>query len=315
MGTEQEVKQTLSPAKIRQELKKTQASLENWAAEWKREGAYTLMVLNEKGGVGKSSIVLHMGAALALLGFRVVMVDADPARGNLTKRVGLEHEPGLYNLIARQMSFLDVLRSVPPTVYAPDAQITSGEDGSRYLTSGGELFIVPSNPETSAIPNVLGSNLLAIRDRFSELLGWAQFVIFDTSPAPSTLHTAIYLAADGVIIPTHCSYLSLEGMTETVVAQQMVQAHRLETGLGSIKLVGIVPTCYRDNTVAHEIGVRQMRESYRQFVWNSIPLRTMWEQAEWKAEALYRYAPMSEAALEAWALMLRFSRALKERGE
>lgn len=312
MGTEQDVKQSLTPAQVRGAMRTIRAELVEWARNWKRESAYTLMILNEKGGVGKSSLVLHIGSALALLGFKVVMVDADPARGNLTKRVGLTHEPGLYDLIVRGADFANVLRYVEPVVYASDNEITDEGDVSPVLKSGGQLYLVPSNPETSAIPNVLGSNLFAIQERFQELITWADFIIFDTSPAPSTLHTAIYLTADGVIIPTHCSYLSLEGMTETVAMQQIMQAERTQNGLGNIKLLGIVPTCYRDNTVAHEIGVRQMREHYRQFVWNSIPLRTLWEQSEWKAEALYRYAPNAEATLEAWALVNRFAKATKE---
>lgn len=309
MSTEEEVKQTLSSAQVRGLITEIRAELGGWTQRWKREGAYTLMVLNEKGGVGKSSIVLHVGAALALLGFRVVIVDADPARGNVTKRLGFAHEPGLYNLIVRGDGFHDVLRYVSPERYAADNDI---QDDS--LVSGGELYLVPSNPETGAIPTVLGSNLFAIQERFQELINWAQFVIFDTSPAPSTLHTAIYLTADGVIVPTNCSYLSLEGMTETIVTQQIVKAQRQENQLGDLKLLGIVPTCYRDNTVAHEIGVKQMREKFRQFVWNAIPLRTLWEQAEWAAETLYRYAPNAEATMEAWALVRRFARTLKEQG-
>lgn len=315
MATEQDVKQSLTTAQVRATLAQLRADLKLWASEWRRDRAYTLMVLNEKGGVGKSSIVLHIGSALALLGFKVVLVDADPARGNLTKRVGLEHEAGMYNLIVRGESFTDVLRYIPPSVYSPDVDIIVDADGLEGLKNGGQLFLVPSNPETSAIPNVLGSNLFAIQERFEELVEWAHFIIFDTSPAPSTLHTAIYLTSDGVIVPTHCSYLSLEGMTETVVEADRVRATRLENNLGHLKLLGIVPTCYRDNTTAHEIGVRQMREKYRPFVWNSIPLRTLWEQAEWNTEALYRYAPNAEATMEAWALVGRFTKAIKERGE
>ena len=75
-----------------------------------------ITLLNEKGGVGKTTLATHIAAGLAFRGFRVVLVDADP-QGHATVALGLPKEPGLYDLLVRDAPFKSVLRFIPAQVY------------------------------------------------------------------------------------------------------------------------------------------------------------------------------------------------------
>lgn len=75
-----------------------------------------ITLLNEKGGVGKTTIATHIAAGLAVRGMRVLLVDADP-QGHATVSLGLQKEPGLYDLLVRDATFKSVLRFIPPKAY------------------------------------------------------------------------------------------------------------------------------------------------------------------------------------------------------
>src|SRR5690242_15083890 len=94
-----------------------------------------ITLLNEKGGVGKTTLAVHIAAGLAARGERVVLVDAD-AQGHATVMLGMSNEPALHDLLVREASFKDTLRFVAPEVYAP------------YGESKGQLFLLPGDTET-----------------------------------------------------------------------------------------------------------------------------------------------------------------------
>ena len=77
-----------------------------------------ITLLNEKGGVGKTTLAIHIAAGLSLRGYTVVLVDADP-QGNATTALGLAKEPAVHDLIVRNASWRDSLRTVHPDVYSP----------------------------------------------------------------------------------------------------------------------------------------------------------------------------------------------------
>jgi chromosome partitioning protein len=256
-----------------------------------------ITLLNEKGGVGKTTLATHIAAGLAVKGHRVILVDSDP-QGHATVMFGLPKEPGLYNLLVRDTAFRDTMRFVPPEQY----QIPG-----RTVT--GQLFIVPSNIETRNIANSI-SDAFAVSDRIDELEDIIDFVIFDTSPTPSLLHGSIYLATDFIIYPTKCEYLSFDGLVESIKHREAAQVHRDRWNLGPIEVLGIVPTMYRKQTVEHSENLKELRRQFGDLVWPPINQRTIWTEAVTMRQPVFAIGPETKAAAEALALVDRVLGAL-----
>ena len=177
-----------------------------------------ITLLNEKGGVGKTTLSTHLASYLALQGHKVILVDADP-QAHATVTLGISKSSGFYDLMVRDDSFQSVLRMVSPEVYEIVGQEVKGA-----------LYLVPSNVETRNIANSI-SDAFAIAEKFREVADFVDFVIFDTSPTPSLLHGAIYIATDAIVYPTKCEYLSFDGLVESMKHRTQAENHRKRWGL------------------------------------------------------------------------------------
>lgn len=256
-----------------------------------------ITLLNEKGGVGKTTLATHIAAGLAVRGLRVALVDADP-QGHATVMSGLAKEPGLYDLLVRDMPFKDVLRFIPAEQYQIPGQPMTGR-----------LFVIPSNIETRNIANSI-SDAFAVHDRFHELDNAIDYVVFDTSPTPSLLHGSIYLATDAIIYPTKCEYLSFDGLVESIKHRQAAQAHRDKWNLGDIQVLGIIPTMYRHQTVEHSENLKELKKQFGDLVWPPVMQRTIWTEAATMRQPVFALAPDTKAASEALAMVDRIRKAL-----
>lgn len=252
-----------------------------------------ITLLNEKGGVGKTTLSTHIASYLALQGKKVVLVDADP-QAHATVTLGIAKSSGFYDLMVRDDPFQSVLRMVSPEVYdLPDQE------------PKGALYLVPSNVETRNIANSI-SDAFAIVEKFQEVEDFVDVVIFDTSPTPSLLHGAIYIATDAILYPTKCEYLSFDGLVESIKHRSQAESHRKRWGLQPIHLLGIVPTMFRGKTVEHSENLDEMKKMFGKAVWNPIPLRTIWTEITRMHSMVWTVAPGSQAAADAMALGQRF---------
>lgn len=255
-------------------------------------------LLNEKGGVGKTTLAIHIAAGLAIRGHRVVLADADP-QGHATLSLGVNKAPGLYDLLVRGAAFKDVLRVAPPDIYQiPD------------YPPKGQLLVIPSNVETRSIPIQI-SDAFAVEDRFRELESVVDIVIFDTSPTPSLLHGSIYLATDAIIYPTKCEFLSFDGLIESLTHRDMIQPTRDRWGLSNIEIMGIVPVMYRSATLVHQENLNKLKAKFGKLVWPEISMRTTWAEASTVGQLVYRFAPESSATREIWELVDRVETTLE----
>lgn len=247
-----------------------------------------ITLLNEKGGVGKTTLATHVAAGLTIRGNRVVLIDAD-AQGHATTSFAMPKEPGLYNLLARDAEWENELR-VPLS-----ETITKG-------TLQGDLYVLPSNVETRVIPMVIDDALL-LRERVAELE--ADYVVIDTSPTPSMLHAMIYFTTDYILYPTECEALSLDGLNGSIAHMRAINKQRVANGMPEIQLLGIQPTMYRTNTNAHDEGLRLLTSTFKRQAFPAIPQRTIWVEGAWARQMLFAYAPDHEATIEASALVER----------
>jgi chromosome partitioning protein len=167
-----------------------------------------IAVINQKGGVGKTTTTVNLGAALAYMGRRVLLLDMDP-QANLTvhvdKRPDLEGNT-LTNLLIEDQK-LDTL--VQPTGLP-------------------NLFVVPSDTSLAGVEQVLANRigretiLREALDAFAAATNY-DFVLFDCPPSLGVLSANALVAADWVVIPMQAEYLSLQGMAKLLEVIQLVQ--------------------------------------------------------------------------------------------
>ena len=253
--------------------------------------------LNEKGGVGKTTLATHVAAGLAIRGSRVILVDADP-QGHATVAMGLPRDAGLYNLLVRQEAWADVMHRIPEAIFEVEEEEVKGE-----------LYLVPSNAETRAIPLMTSDGMVVLK-RFHELKDSVDVMIVDTSPTPSLLHASIYMATDYIIYPTECEYLSLDGLVQSLQHKETIQPTRNQWGLDSLEVMGIVPMKYRSTTVLHNQNLARLRKRYGDLVWNPITLRTIWGEASLVRRPVFHLAPNSKATEEIWDVVNRVQEAI-----
>lgn len=256
-----------------------------------------ITLLNEKGGVGKTTLATHFAAGMALRGKRVILVDADP-QGHATVVLGLPKEPGLYDLLVRGKQFKETLRFVSPDVYEIPGQPVEGQ-----------LFVLPSNVETRSIVNHV-SDAFAVRRRLREIESAIDLVIVDTSPTPSLLHGAIYLATHAIVYPTKCEYLSFDGLMESLRHREEADLHREELKLNRIANLGIIPMMYRSATMEHRDNLADLQEQFGDLVWEPVKMRTVWTEAARIRRCIWNFAPDAEAASDAMRLVEHFEEEL-----
>ena len=254
-----------------------------------------ITLLNEKGGVGKTTLSTHIAAGLAIQGKRVLLIDTD-AQANAGTSLGIPETGGLYQLIVKDAEWRDVLA-------VPSREKWGGENSS------GSLWVVPSNIETRAIP-MLVSDVSILRDRLEEIAVQVDVCVIDTSPTPSMFHSMIYVASDYMIYPTQAEILSMYGVAKSVSHLTQIKNTRPMLGMPSTKLIGIQPMMYAANTLAHQHGLNLIREQFKALVWDPIPARTIWREASFSQKTLFAYAPDSPATQETWALIERVNRGI-----
>jgi len=167
-----------------------------------------IAVINQKGGVGKTTTTVSLAAALARKGFRILMLDLDP-QANLTvhvdKRPDLEGQT-VTNLLVEDGKLADL---VQPTTLE-------------------NVFVVPSDASLAGVEQVLANRIgreTILREAL-EVYPDAEtfdFVIFDCPPSLGVLSANVLVAADKVIIPMQAEFLSLQGMAKLLEVIQLVQ--------------------------------------------------------------------------------------------
>lgn len=261
-----------------------------------------ITLLNEKGGVGKTTLSTHIAAGLALRGRRVVLVDADP-QGNATTAVGLDKQPMFYDLCVRNAEWKTALRHIHPQVYSPP----------NFQTKG-SLYVVTSNAETRNIANSIRSNAL-IRQRFQELSSAVDYIVVDTSPTPSLLHEAITLASDYIVIPTDCeAFSALEGLPDSIAHTSVARDAAAQIGVKVAHLLCIIPNKFRPRTVGHNEILKHLKQQYGDLVWEPLQQAIIFSDAQLVGQFLYGVAPESIATRQMMDMIDRLEREVKARG-
>jgi chromosome partitioning protein len=213
-----------------------------------------LAIANQKGGVGKTTTAVNLGAGLADLGYRVLIVDLDP-QGNATTGLGINAR----NLVA---SVYDVLLADTPAVDCIEP------------TSVRNLFLVPATidlagAEIELVPAF--SRELKLRRAIERLDGDFDFTLVDCPPSLGLLTVNGLAAASEVLVPIQCEYYALEGLGQLLRNIRLVQSNlnpRLE-------LTTIVLTMYDARTKLADQVAREVRGHFGPRVCRTIVPRTV----------------------------------------
>jgi chromosome partitioning protein len=207
-------------------------------------------VMNQKGGVGKTTTTMNLAAALQERGWRVLAVDFDP-QGSLTTCCGLT-DP---SVVAARPTIADALLT---TVHGPFARRATARDAVVATPAG--LEILPANQQLSmaetALHTVYGREY-ALRDTLAGICGEYDLILIDSVPTLGLLAVNALAAAEGLIIPVQAEYLAVHGLAQLLDSVALVR-ERLNP---SLKILGILLTMVDGRTRHGREIVAAVRET------------------------------------------------------
>jgi chromosome partitioning protein len=213
-----------------------------------------LAVANQKGGVGKTTTAVNLGAALAEAGFRLLVVDLDP-QGNATTGLGLNPRDvtgSIYDVILNDVPLEDVVEP----------------------TSVKNLFVAPATIDLAGAEIELVSQMsreLRLKKAIDAVRDLYDLVLIDCPPSLGLLTVNGLAAADDVIVPIQCEYYALEGLGQLLRNVALVQAN-INTGL---EVRGIVLTMYDARTKLADQVEAEVRQYFGPKVYRTVVPRTV----------------------------------------
>jgi len=235
-------------------------------------------VVNQKGGVGKTTTAIHLAAGAAEAGRRVLLVDLDP-QANATSGLGLETIPGrsLYPVLLGQARAVEMLQP------ARQANL-------QVLIS--ELDLAGAEIELAGLENPL----LRVREALAPLKQDPAFdlVVLDCPPSVGLLMTSALVAAEKILVPVQCEYFALEGVGKILNLIEKIREGGLNPGLS---ILGILLTMYDARTRLSQQVSDDLRQHLGPQVFQTIiPRSVRLAEAPSHGKTIYEYDNAGAAA-------------------
>lgn len=238
--------------------------------------ALILGVVNQKGGVGKSTTAVNLAACLGEAGCKVLLVDLDP-QGNATSGFGLnknQRELCIYNALLGDASIDSMIEPVEiPGVFVVPATIQ---------LAGAEIELVSAMSRETRLKTILGS-----------VAGDFDYIIVDCPPSLGLLTINALTAADGLLIPIQCEYYALEGLSKLLDSVRLVKTHLNP----ALEVFGVVMTMYDSRTrLAHQV-VDEVKDFFGDRVFDThIPRTVRLSEAPSFGQPVNLYDPSGKGA-------------------
>lgn len=253
---------------------------------------HVVTFINEKGGVGKTTLSLTLAAGLAIKGQRVLIIDGD-SQGHVSVALGMKPTDGLFKLLAQEAKWDDVL-------IEPDKASWVGKYPEE---KAGSLWVLPGNRTTIALPQTL-EDAGVLKERLEYLEDHVDVVVIDTAPQLGLMHTVFYLATNSIVHPAQCEAFALEGVGQTTKHSRRMNADRAAYNLPSADLIGVIPNMFEAQTEAHKRGLKFLNDTYG--TGNILPTvgeRTAWREAAINKKSIFANSQGTQAEAEAWLMV------------
>lgn len=208
-----------------------------------------IAIANQKGGVGKTTTAINLGASLAIIGHRVLLIDTDP-QGNTTSGIGIQKatvEQCIYDVLVGDVELVEVIRPseiakldvVPATIQLAGAEI--------------ELVSIMSRERR------LEDALQAVKDSYD-------YIIIDCPPSLGIITLNALTAADGLLIPVQCEFYALEGLAQLLKTVKLVQRHLNK----ALIIEGVLLTMYDARTNLGQQVVAEVQKHFGSRVYQTV---------------------------------------------
>jgi chromosome partitioning protein len=239
----------------------------------KRGGGTTIAFANQKGGVAKTTTTLNLAVAFKESGHRVLAVDLDP-QGNLTMSQGVDPDKvdkSMFDVLVQRIPISEVIQSREIDLAVASIDL-----------AGAEI----------AMSTQIGRER-ALQKALEEVEGDYDFVCIDTPPSLGLLTINALTAADKVIVPVQCEYLSMRGLVQLQNTLQMIR----ENLNPDVTLEGILPTMLDSRTVHAKEAVEILEENFGDLVFKSrIRKAIKFAEAPVRGTSVLKYDPKGNAA-------------------
>ncbi|MCR8851092.1 AAA family ATPase [Rossellomorea sp. SC111] len=233
-------------------------------------------VTNQKGGVGKTTTSVNLGACLAYIGKKVLLVDIDP-QGNATSGVGVEKgdvQQCIYDVLVDDVDVKDTIKQskvenlsiVPATI----------------SLAGAEIELVPTI-----------SREVRLKKALEKVKGEFDYIIIDCPPSLGLLTINALTASDAVVIPVQCEYYALEGLSQLLSTVRLVQKHLNH----DLMIDGVLLTMLDARTNLGIQVIEEVKKYFQDKVYRTIiPRNVRLSEAPSHGEPIIIYDPKSRGA-------------------
>ena len=208
-----------------------------------------IAIANQKGGVGKTTTTVNLGASLAFVGKKILLVDSD-AQGNATSGMGIRKPDvthDIYDVLVNEVPIQDAI----------------------YPTSRENLDIVPATLQLAGAEIELTSMMAResrLKMALNEVKDQYDFILIDCPPSLGHLTINAFTASDSILIPVQCEYYALEGLSQLLNTVRLVQKHFNP----ELEIEGVLLTMYDARTNLGAEVVEEVRRYFQEKVYDTI---------------------------------------------